>query len=62
MRFLVQIEVHDAIVGREADRQVRDALGAQVQRVMGSGKVREARASCLPARMCCATRRRGTLG
>lgn len=42
MRFLVQIEAHDAIVGREADRQLRDAVGAQLQQVMSSGKVKEA--------------------
>ena len=42
MRFLVQIEAHDAIVGREADRQLREVVAPQLQRVMGSGKVREA--------------------
>ncbi len=42
MRFLVEIETHDAIVGREADRQVRDVVGPQLQRVMESGKVVEA--------------------
>lgn len=42
MRFLVQIEAHDSITGREADRQLRDAVGPQLQRVMESGKVREA--------------------
>ena len=42
MRFLVQLEVHHAVVGRELDRQVREVLGQQLQRVMESGKVAEA--------------------
>jgi hypothetical protein len=42
MRFLVQIEAHHALAGREADRHVRDAVGPQLQRVMESGKVKEA--------------------
>ena len=42
MRFLVQIETLDSLSGREADRQLREAVGPQLQRVMESGKVREA--------------------
>jgi hypothetical protein len=42
MRFLVQIEVHATIAGREADRQLREVLGPQIQHVLGSGTVREA--------------------
>ena len=42
MRFLVQIEAYKSITGREADRQLRDVVGPQLQRVMASGKVREA--------------------
>ncbi len=42
MRFLVQIETYDTIAGREGDRQVRDVVGPQLQRVMESGKVVEA--------------------
>ncbi len=42
MRFLVPIETHDALTGPEADRQLRDTVGPQLQHVMQSGKVAEA--------------------
>ena len=42
MRFLVQFEVYDTIVGHEADRQLRQSIGGQVPRIMGSGKVSDA--------------------
>ncbi len=42
MRFLVQMDGNDTVAGREADRQLRDTVGPQLQRVMDSGKVAEA--------------------
>ncbi len=42
MRFLVQMGGNDTVDGREADRQLRDTVGPQLQRVMDSGKVAEA--------------------
>jgi hypothetical protein len=42
MRFLVQIQTYDSITGREADRQLREVVGPQLQRVMGTGKVSDA--------------------
>ena len=42
MRFLVQIEAFETMAGREPDRQIRDVVGPQLQRLMESGKVWEA--------------------
>lgn len=42
MRFLVLIEAHGAVVGKEADRALREAVGPQIQQLMQSGKVVEA--------------------
>lgn len=42
MRFLVEIEAYESVTGREADRQLRDTVGPQLQQVMGTGKVSEA--------------------
>lgn len=42
MRFLVQAQIFDTLAGQEADRQLRSVVGPQIQRVMESGKVKEA--------------------
>jgi hypothetical protein len=42
MRFLVLAEAYETIVGREADRRLRETVAPQLQKVMSSGKVSEA--------------------
>ncbi len=42
MRLLVLIEAHAAVVGPEADRTLRAAVGPQMQKLMETGKVAEA--------------------
>jgi hypothetical protein len=41
MRFLVQIEAYETLVGRDADRLIRDTAGQRLSQVMETGKIKE---------------------
>jgi hypothetical protein len=41
MRFLVQIETYETLVGRDTDRLIRDTVGQRLSQVMETGKIKE---------------------
>ena len=42
MQFLTVVKVFDTRAGKQADQELREALGTRVQELMATGKVQEA--------------------